>query len=208
MENHNLTGDRYQVFEERKNHKWPFVNLGDTQYFSIESGGTPTSKNKEYWDGKIAWVTLVDLPASNKITEIASTKRTMTEQGLKKSSAKLLPVHTVLVSSRATIGRIAITKIPLATNQGFKNIIINDFSKVEPRYLANALTQKVGEMQRLGTGGTYKEISKTSFSKIQIPLPPLEIQKEIVEQIEVKQNAIDAAKKVIESLERETIFWS
>lgn len=204
---YNLTGERYKETEIRKNQKWPLVELGDEEYFQIESGGTPDSKNKEYWDGKIAWVTLVDLPTDNRITEIQKTERTITDLGLKKSSAKLLPENSVLVSSRATIGRIGITKIPLATNQGFKNIIIKNFSKVSPVYLANVLTQKVDEMKRLGTGGTYKEISKSNFSKIKIPLPPLEVQKEIVEQIEVKQNAINHAKEIIKNLERERRYF-
>ena len=204
---YNLTGERYKETAIRKNQKWPLVELGDEQYFQIESGGTPDSKKKEYWGGKIAWVTLVDLPPNNRITVVHKTERTITELGLKKSSAKLLPENSVLVSSRATIGRIGIAKIPLATNQGFKNIIIKDFSKVDPLYIANVLTQKVKEMQRLGTGGTYKEISKSNFSKIKIPLPPLEVQKEIVEQIEVKQNAINHAKEVIKNLEREKRYF-
>ncbi|MBI1834104.1 MAG: restriction endonuclease subunit S [Candidatus Andersenbacteria bacterium] len=151
----------------------------------------------------MAWVTLVDLPANNRITQITQTQRSLTELGLKKSSAKLLPVNSILISSRATIGRIGIAKIPVATNQGFKNIVIKDFSKVDPVYLANTLTRKVDEMQRMGTGGTYKEISKSSFSKIKIPLPPLDVQNEIIEQIEAKENSIKHAKEIIKNLERE-----
>lgn len=204
---YNLTGDRYRESEIAKNQKWPLVELGNEEYFKVESGGTPSSTNKEYWNGEIAWTTLIDLPSNDRITQIDKTERTITELGLKKSSAKLLPENSVLVSSRATIGRIGVNNVPLATNQGFKNIIIKDFSKVSPIYLANVLTGKVDEMQRLGTGGTYKEISKTNFSKIKIPLPPLEVQKAIVEQVEVKQNAINHAKGVIRNLEKERRYF-
>lgn len=193
---YNLSGDRYKTVEMKSSQKWPMVALGDEDYFKIESGGTPSSKKKNYWDGDVAWATLVDLPADNRISIVKKTQRTITDLGLKKSSAKLLPKNSILVSSRATIGRIGISEVPLATNQGFKNIIIKDFSKVNPVYLANALTQKVDEMQRLGTGGTYKEISKTNFSKIKIPLPPIEVQNEIIEQIEGFQKIINLASEM------------
>lgn len=193
-----LTGERYREINEINHQKWPMVELGDNKYFTIESGGTPDSKNTQYWDGKVAWATLVDLPQENRITHIQSTKRTITESGLKNSSAKLLPVNSVLVSSRASIGRIAINEIPVATNQGFKNIIIKDFETVNPVYLANILITKVDEMLALGSGGTFKEVSKTSFSKIKIPLPPIEIQKEIVGQIEGYQKIVSGAKQVVD----------
>jgi len=204
---YNLSGDRYKEVINFANQEWPMVELGDDKFFQIESGGTPSSTNKEYWNGKVSWVTLADLPKENRITIIQETQRTLTDIGLKNSSAKFLPVNSVCVSSRATIGRIAINKIPLATNQGFKNILIKDFEKVNPVYLANILLSKVEEMQSLAFGGTFKEISKTNFSKIKIPLPPLEVQKEIVEQIEVKQNAIDHAKAIIQNLERERRYF-
>ena len=107
---YNLTGERYREIEKYQNQKWEMVELGEEDIFQIESGGTPSSKIEEYWNGNINWVTLVDLPQNNFITEIYKTKRKITEEGLKKSSAKLLPQNTILISSRATIGRIAITK--------------------------------------------------------------------------------------------------
>ena len=89
--------------------KWPMVELGDEKVFVVESGGTPDSSNLEYWNGEINWVTLNDIPTGDLFTEIFKTERTITSEGLKKSSAKLLPVNSILVSSRATLGRIAIT---------------------------------------------------------------------------------------------------
>ena len=194
----NLSGDRYKE-EAIYDGDWDLVELGDEKYFRIESGGTPSSLKKEYWNGTINWVTLVDLPAENFITEIYSTKRKITDNGLKNSSAKLLSIKTILISSRATIGRIAIAQTELATNQGFKNILIKDFNKVNEYFVAYMISRLVVKMQAMGTGGTFKEVSKTAISSLKIPLPPLEVQERIVEEIENYQNIIDGAKKVVES---------
>ena len=123
-----LVGERYAKTIERSG-AFPLVSLGDTSIFRIESGGTPDTKNADYWDGNICWATLIDLPPDNTITYLYDTERHITEAGLYGSSAKLLPADSILVSSRATIGRIAITRCETATNQGFKNIIITDKSR-------------------------------------------------------------------------------
>ncbi len=127
---------------------------------------------------------MIDLPADNTITYLFDTERHITEAGLYGSSAKLLPADSILVSSRATIGRIAITRCETATNQGFKNIIITDKSRALTKYVAFMLTKLVPKMVALSAGGTFKEISKTNFSTLQIPLPPLTVQEEIVAEIE------------------------
>jgi type I restriction enzyme M protein len=197
---YNLSGDRYRDVVSYANVKWPMVKLGDKSLFQIESGGTPSSNKSEYWDGDIRWITLVDLPQENFITYISDTKRKITELGLNNSSAKLLPNKTVLVSSRATIGRIAISQTELATNQGFKNVIIKDFSKVNEKYLACMLIRLVPQMEQMGTGGTYKEISRASFSTLRIPLPPLEVQEKIVAELDGYQREIGEAKRLIDSI--------
>jgi len=181
---------------------WEVVELGDEEYFKIESGGTPSSEMKEYWNGNINWATLVDLPAEDFITEIKETKRKITEEGLKNSSAKLLPEKTILISSRATIGRIAINKTELATNQGFKNIIIKDFSKANEYFVAYMVSTLVKRMNEMGTGGTFKEISKSAIATLKIPLPPIEVQKEIVAQIEEEQKLVDSNKQLIEIFDK------
>ncbi|KEI96346.1 N-6 DNA methylase [Clostridium botulinum] len=174
------------------------VTLGDKSLFDIISGGTPSSKVKEFWDGNINWITLKDLPPENFVTYIHSSCRHITEEGLKRSSAKLLPIKTVVVSSRATIGRIGVTETILATNQGFKNIVIKDLSKVSPYYLAYVLRQNVNEIVNMANGATFKEISKSNFEKISVPLPPIEVQNKIVDQVEAEKKLIDPSKDVIE----------
>ncbi|WP_292894499.1 N-6 DNA methylase [Nitratireductor sp.] len=193
-----LSAERYLTREVGKS-GFPMVSLSDTTLFKVESGGTPKSDVPEYWDGGLPWATLVDLPASNFITEITSTVRTISEAGLKGSSAKILPANSVLVSSRATIGRIAINRVPLATNQGFKNIVIADEARVLPEYVALAVTKLVPTMQSWATGGTFAEISKSKFCELEIPLPPLEVQREIVAEVEGYQRVIDGARAVVDN---------
>ena len=168
---YNLSGERYRETRIR-NHEFPMVLIGDTGLFRVESGGTPKSSVEEYWNGGVPWATLVDLPSTDFITEIRSTQRTISERGLNKSSARLIPEGSVLVSTRATIGRIAINRIPLATNQGFKNIVIEDLDRVTPEYVALALIKLVPTMDAWASGGTFKEISKSKFCFQRATNPP------------------------------------
>lgn len=193
-----LSAERY-VTREVGQSRFPMVRLGDESLFKVESGGTPKSDVPEYWDGGILWVTLADLPASDFITEITSTVRTISEAGLKGSSAKMLPANSVLVSSRATIGRIAINRVPLATNQGFKNIVIADPARALPEYVALAVTRLVPTLQSWATGGTFAEVSKSKFCELEIPLPPREVQREIVVEVDGYQRIIDGARAVLEN---------
>ena len=195
---YNLSGERYRV-NPVLNHIVPMVALGDNTLFRVESGGTPKSTVEDYWNGGIAWATLVDLPAENLVSEIRSTQRTISATGLSRSSATLLPENSVVVSTRATIGRIGINRIPMATNQGFKNIVIGDTTRAIPEYVALAITMLVPTMNSWASGGTFKEISKSLFCQLQIPLPPLNVQQEIIAEIEGYQKVIDGARAVVEN---------
>jgi len=194
---YNLSGERYRE-GAASNHSFPLVFLGEQTLFRVESGGTPKSDVEEYWGGGIPWATLVDLPATDFISEITATKRTISDKGLRESSAKMIPANSVVVSTRATIGRIAINRIPIATNQGFKNVVIEDSARAVPEFVALALTKLVPTMQAWATGGTFAEISKSKFCELQIPLPPLDVQKEIVAEIEGYQKVINGARAVLD----------
>ena len=174
-----------------KTSKWPLVKLEDIA--EIQSGGTPDSTNPSYWDGGIYWATLAD----TKEKYLNSTQRTISEAGLKNSSAKLLPVNTVIFSSRATIGEVTITKVPVATNQGYKNFIC-DLQKVTPNFLYEVLKSCAGYIAAMAGGMTFKEISKTQIANFKIPLPPLNIQQEIVAECEAVDQAVEVAKARIE----------
>ena len=194
---YNLSGERYRE-GAASNHSFPLVSLGEESLFRVESGGTPKSDVEEYWGGGIPWATLVDLPAANFISQITETKRTISDKGLRESSAKMIPANSIVVSTRATIGRIAINRVPIATNQGFKNVVIEDSARAVPEFVALALTKVVPTMEAWATGGTFAEISKSKFCELQIPLPPLEVQKEIVAEIEGYQKVINGARAVLD----------
>ena len=198
---YNLSGERYRE-GVTTHHAFPLVSLGEASLFRVESGGTPKSNVAEYWGGGIPWATLIDLPKSDLITQITSTRRTISEKGLRESSAKLIPANSVVVSTRATIGRIAINRVSMATNQGFKNVVIEDAGRAVPEYVALALTKLVPTMQAWATGGTFAEISLSKFCELQIPLPPLDVQKQIVAEIDGYQAEIATLKSAIESAEK------
>ncbi len=195
---YNLSGERYRE-GAASNHSFTLVSLGDESLFRVESGGTPKSDVEEYWGGGIPWATLVDLPATDFISEITETKRTISDKGLRESSAKMIPENSVVVSTRATIGRIAINRIPIATNQGFKNVAIVDSARAVPEFVALALIKLVPTMKAWATGGTFAEISKSKFCELTIPLPPLDVQKEVVAEIEGYQKVINGARAVLDN---------
>ena len=174
------------------------TTLGDIA--EIISGSTPKSNVNDYWDGDIAWATPNDLgKLENK--EIYSTARLLTQQGLESCSARILPPNSVLFTSRAPIGNIAINKIPMATNQGFKSFI-PDTSKVDPNYLYYWLKEKKTYIQHLGRGATFKEVSKQIVAAITINLPPLEEQRRIAKILDKSNYLIDTSKKINDLLDK------
>ncbi|WP_439503509.1 restriction endonuclease subunit S [Methylophaga sp.] len=150
------------------------VALGDC--CEIISGSTPSRNKAEYWDGEIAWFTPKDL-SRIKSKYISEAPEKITALGLKSCSTTLLPKNTLLLSSRAPIGHIAITTIEACTNQGFKSLVPNKNLDVE--YLFYAIKNIIPQLKDMGNGATFKEISKFTLSKVEIPLPQLAEQKQI-----------------------------
>ena len=160
---------------------WQVKKLGEI--CEIVSGGTPNTGNKNFWDDEfnassIFWATLVD----TKSKYIYGTKRKITQLGLQSSSARILPVNSVLFSSRATIGNVCVAKVELCTNQGFKNFICQA-DELHYEFLYYFLNFAKIDIENLAKGTTYKEISKTNIENIKIPLPNLQTQAQIVSQI-------------------------
>lgn len=174
---------------------WQKLKLGEI--CEILSGGTPDSTKSEYWDnGDINWITLPDQHQKY----IFDTQRKITKLGLQKSSAKLLPINSVIFSSRATLGEVSIIKVPASTNQGSKNFVCNS-EKVFYEFLYYALKSKVPEIINLASGATYKEINKTVFSNFEILLPSLSEQKKIADILSAYDDLIEVNQKKIKVLE-------
>lgn len=158
----------------------------------IKNGGTPSTRNSEYWNGDIYWTTLVD--TKNKY--LFNTQRKISQHGMKHSSAVLLPINTVIFSSRATIGDVCIAKIETCTNQGYKNFICDE-TKVHHEFLYYMLKKEAKNIESLASGMTYKEISKTLISEYKIPHPSIETQKKVIEQIKAVEIEIDNLEKLM-----------
>jgi len=172
---------------------WEWTELEKIGF--IYSGGTPSTSDTENFDGNIPWITPADLSGYNE-KYISRGKRNITQKGLATSSATLIPSGSVLFSSRAPIGYVAIASNEFSTNQGFKSIkprenILSDYVY----YYLKSIKQLV-ESQSSGT--TFLEISKSRFSKLPFPLPPtLADQQHIVDKIEELFSRLDAAEAAL-----------
>lgn len=160
--------------------KWKWGRLSD--YGSIVGGGTPSTSVGEYWDGEIPWVTPADL-GKIQSTWIDRGAKFITKLGLEKSSAKKMPAGSIVYSSRAPIGRVAIAKNELCTSQGCKSFV-PDPTLVDSKYAYFALTALTPEIIARASGTTFKEISGKQFGKTLIPIPPLREQLRIVEKLD------------------------
>ena len=169
---------------------WMFVRL--KHIGEIVGGGTPKTNINEYWDGNIPWLTPADFSGYEEMY-VSSGARTITEIGLKYSSAQMLPANSVLYSSRAPIGYIAITANPVSTNQGFKSVVPYDFT-MSP-YLYCCLKARTGDIVQRATGTTFKEISGSEMAETIIPLPPIAEQKRIFEKATQLLNIISTIEK-------------
>lgn len=158
--------------------EWNFFKIKDIG--KIISGSTPSTNISEYWNGEYLWITPAELNDDSFI--INSTNRKLTYLGVKTSSLIELPIGTVLLSSRAPIGKVAIVGENMFCNQGFKNIIPNE--KINSIYLYYVFKEKKEYLNFLGRGATFKELSKEIVENISIKVPPIELQNKFAERIE------------------------
>ena len=144
---------------------------------SISGGGTPSTKCPEYWGGNIPFLTPSDV-TNQKCKYIEKTKSYITELGLRKSSAKINPPYSILLTSRATIGECVINKAPMATNQGFINIQVKR-DKVNTEYFFYWIKNNKNYLISLGRGAIYPELVKSIFKKIEVEIPDILTQQKI-----------------------------
>lgn len=172
-----------------------YKKLGDI--CEIVTGTTPKSHIKEYWNGNLKWITPAELTDSSFV--ISDTERHITEEAVKKSGLKPFPKGTVLLSSRAPIGKVAIAGCEMYCNQGFKNLICSD--EIYNVYLYFFLKSKTDYLNSLGRGATFKEISKSIVENIQIPLPDLPQQHRIVANLDKISHLISLRQSQLSQLD-------
>ncbi|MBU5429711.1 restriction endonuclease subunit S [Kineothrix sp. MSJ-39] len=169
--------------------------LGDI--CEIVSGSTPKTGIDEYWDGNIKWITPAELNDDTYI--INDSVRKITELAVMKTGLSSFPKGTVILSSRAPIGKVAIAGCEMYCNQGFKNLICSD--KINSKYLYWFLKGNTAYLNSLGRGATFKEISKRIVSEIEINVPNIEKQEEVVSTLEKISEIIALRKKELRDLD-------
>ena len=164
---------------------------------TVVSGTTPKSTQPEYWDGNLNWVTPAELTDESDI--IYESQRKITQQAVIDSSLKSFPAGTVLLSSRAPIGKVAIAGTEMYCNQGFKNLICSE--KIYNRYLYHFLKGRTAYLNSLGRGATFKEISKSIVENIEIPLPHLAEQCKIAAMLDKVSDLIAKRRQQLDKLD-------
>ena len=140
-----------------------------SELVEVKNGSTPSTAREDFYEGDIVWITPKDL-SNNKSKYVYNSERRITKAGFDSCSTSLLPIGSVLLSSRAPIGLLAICAIETCTNQGFKNLVIKK-NKINNEYLYYWLKTKVKYIDSLGTGTTFKEVSKGVIENLEIELP-------------------------------------
>ena len=172
---------------------WEVIRLSDI--CDVIGGSTPSTARKDFWNGDIPFATPTDITNLHG-REISDTKQKITQEGLSSCGTRLLPAGSVLLTSRATIGACAINARPMATNQGFASLVCSE--KAYNWYIFYEMMLRKNELQRLGSGSTFKEVSKNSLRQLNITLPPLAEQKKIAEILSTVDEAIEKTDQVIE----------
>ena len=176
--------------------EWKKARLGD--FADVVGGGTPDTSNENYWYGNIAWFTPSEI-GKNKY--VYKSQRYITEEGLNNSSARLLPIGTILFTSRATIGLKAILKMEATTNQGFQSLIVSNSNNTDFFFYLLDILDNV--IKRKASGSTFPEISAKSLKNIMISIPSLAEQNAIAEILSSCDKEISLANRELDTLRKE-----
>ena len=167
--------------------RWEYKKIKDIG--SVVAGTTPNTNVAEYWDGSLCWISPAELDGNHYLYD---SRKKITESAVKAKNLKLLPEGTVILSSRAPIGKVVINKVPTYCNQGFKCVVCG--KEIYNEFLYWWFWGKTEYLNSLGIGATFKEISKKVVEDILIPVPPLSEQQSIVDYLDSAFAKIDAMK--------------
>jgi len=180
---------------------WRVRRLQDL--FTVETGTTPSTKQKEFWGGgTVNWITPTDLSKLNGNIRIKSSGRKITEKALKETNLTLLPRGSIIISTRAPVGYVAILEDSATFNQGCKGLISKNSSEVLPEFYCYYLLSKRHKLQNLSGGSTFKELSKDGLERFNVPHLRYNEQKAVAEVLSVVDLAIAKTGEVIAKTER------
>ncbi len=186
----NVPNLRFKEFEG----EWEETKIGDIAI--VVGGGTPDTNTSQYWNGKIQWFTPSEI-GRNKY--VYNSVRTISEDGLNKSSAKLLPIGTILLSSRATVGECSINKKECTTNQGFQSLIPKE--NISNEFVYYLIQTKRKDLIRKSCGSTFLEISANEVRKIVVSIPTIKEQDKIAKLLSLLDERIATQNKIIDKLQ-------
>ena len=189
---YNLSGERYRETINYASMKWPMVELRDV-CDDILSGGTPSTKNEAYWKGEIPWITSADIVD----LKTAKPRKYITEEAIRESATNLIRKENVIVVTRVGLGKLFRNDFDVCISQDSQGLIVKE--GVHADYLVYILKERVEKFKEVSQGSTIQGVTKRQLSEIQIPLPSLEVQQEIVAEIEGYQKVIDGARTVIDN---------
>ncbi len=154
----------------------------------VDSGGTPSTTNEDFWDGDIPWLTPKEITAFSDGLYVSRTERSISALGLASSAAKLMPANTVLLTKRAPVGAVAVAAVPMATNQGFLNFTCGP--RLRPLYLAYWLRANREYLEKVANGSTYPELYQSDLFEFELAVPSLDLQDRVISVVNALQYSI------------------
>ena len=188
---YNLSGERYRESIPLLS-RWRLVELKDC-CSAILSGGTPSTAREDYWDGDIPWITSADIVD----IKTALPRKYITDKAIQESATNLIKKGNLIVVTRVGLGKIFANDFDVCISQDSQGLIIKQ--GIDVNYLVWVLRDKVQEFKRTSQGSTIQGVTKKQLSEMQIPLPPLEVQREFVAEIEGYQRVMDGARAVVDN---------
>ena len=189
----NLSGERYRTVDRSSGSRWPVKSVGELTS-QILSGGTPSTNIKAFWEGDIPWITSADILDLKTI----SPRRYITGEAIEESATNLIPKDNIVVVTRVGLGKLFKTPYDVCISQDSQGLILKD--GVDPDYMVQVLKVAVEHFAEVGQGTTIRGVTKRQLREVTVPVPPLEVQREIVSEIEGYQRMIDTKTQEISEI--------
>jgi len=181
--------------------EWEVKKVGDL--FKVETGTTPSTRQKKYWDrGNVIWITPADMSKLNGKIWIKDSERKITDKGLKETNLILMPIGSIIISTRAPVGYVAVIRESATFNQGCKGLIPRNTDEISSEFYTYYLLSKKKTLENLSGGSTFKELSKNTLENLIIPLPFLPEQKKIAEILSTVDKRLELLRSKKAKLER------